>query len=67
VGDTHIFRVDKPLYRDDRTLVENFTRVETFGNANVHWVRVSVDPRDSQVFTFHEELVPDNFAVTDIT
>jgi hypothetical protein len=67
VGDTHIFRVDKPLYRDDRTLVENFTRVETFGNPNVHWVRVSVDPRDSQVFTFHQELVPDNIAVTDTT
>lgn len=60
VGDTHIFRVDKPLYRDDGTLVENFTRVETFGNPSVHWVRVEVDPNDRQLFTFHQELVPAN-------
>jgi len=58
VGDTHIFRVDKPLYRADGSLVENFTRVETFGNPLVHWVRVTVDPREGQVFTFHQELVP---------
>jgi len=63
VGDTHIFRVDKPLYRADGSLVENFTRVETFGDPLVHWVRVTVDPSDSQVFAFHQELVPDNVAV----
>ena len=62
VGDTHIFRVDKPLYRDDGTLVENFTRVETFGDPYVHWVRVTVDPSDRGVFTFHQELVPENVA-----
>jgi hypothetical protein len=64
VGDTHIFRVDKPLYRDDGSLVENFTRVETFGDPLVHWVRVMVDPRERQVFTFHQELVPENLGVT---
>ena len=62
VGDTHIFRVDKPLYREDGSLVENFTRVEAFGNPLVHWVRVTVDTRDRQVFTFHQELVPGNVA-----
>lgn len=62
VGDTHVFRIDKPLYRADGTLVENFTRVETFGYPYVHWVRVTVDPRDRQVFTFHQELVPENAA-----
>ena len=60
VGDTHIFRVDKPLYRADGTLVENFTRVEVFGNPNVHWVRVTVDPSDRALFTFRQELVPGN-------
>jgi len=64
VGDTHIFRVDKPLYRDDGSLVENFTRVEAFGHPLVHWVRVTVDPRERQVFTFHQELVPTNLVVT---
>ena len=60
VGDTHIFRVDKPLYRDDGTLVENFTRVETFGEPSVHWVRVRVDPRERSVFSFHQEMIPGN-------
>ncbi len=60
VGDTHIFRVDKPLYRADRSLVENFTRVEVFGFPEVHWVRVTVDPREREVFSFHQELVPTN-------
>lgn len=60
VGDTHVFRVDKPLYRDDGSLVENFTRVETFGSPYVHWVRVTVDPSDPQVFSFHQELVEPN-------
>lgn len=62
VGDTHIFRVDKPLYRDDGSLMENFTRVESFGNPNVHWVRVTVDPREPEVFSFHQQLVPENVA-----
>lgn len=61
VGDTHIFRVDKPLY-DAATgfLVENFTRVETFGDPYVHWVRVTVDPQTREVFSFSQQLVPAN-------
>jgi hypothetical protein len=32
-GDTHLFRIDKPLYsKKTKRLFENFTRVETFGN-----------------------------------
>jgi len=63
VGDTHIFRVDKPLY-DPGTgrLVENFTRVETFCSPQVHWVRVVVDSDDSAVFSFHQQIVTANAA-----
>ena len=64
VGDTHIFRVDKPLYKTDGALVENFTRVEAFGDPLIHWVRVTVDPADPQVFTFHQELVDGNVGVS---
>ena len=61
VGDTHIFRVDKPLYDPDTgRLVDNFTRVETFGNPLVHWVRVVVDPGGPQLFSFHQQLVAAN-------
>lgn len=59
VGDTHIFRVDKPLY-DGEDLVENFTRVEAFGHPTVHWVKVVVNPATRQLFEFHQQLVPGN-------
>jgi hypothetical protein len=57
VGDTHIFRVDKPLYTPEGRLVENFTRVETFGFPDVHWVRVRVEPDTPWVFSFHQQFV----------
>ena len=61
VGDTHVFRVDKPLYDPEtEQSVENFTRVETFGSPLVHWVRVVVDPGEPQVFTFHQQIVTAN-------
>src|SRR5262249_8531464 len=41
-GDTHFFKVDKPLI-DQAHLIQNFTRLETFGSPNIHWVRVDVD------------------------
>jgi hypothetical protein len=48
-GDSHFFRIDKPLpaRRAGTPIlpsIENFTRLETFGTPNHHWVEVSVDP-----------------------
>jgi len=40
--------------------VENFTRVESFGFPEAHWVRVIVDPTDAGVFSFKEEIVEKN-------
>ena len=52
-GDTHFFRVDKPLYSAAaRRWVEHFSRAETFGSPRAHWLRVSVDPADPQLFSF---------------
>jgi len=59
-GDTHYFRVDKPLGPARGRVVENFTRVETFGTPNVHWVHVTVDPADPALFTFRERIVAAN-------
>ncbi len=60
-GDTHIFRIDKPLYsRKTNRAFLNFTRVETFGWPNSHWVRITVDPADPQLFRFKAEVVPGN-------
>ena len=60
-GDTHTFRVDKPM-TSSRTgeRIENFTRVETFGSPDVHWVRATVDVADPEVFTFRPEIVEEN-------
>jgi len=57
-GDTHFFRVDKPLrFARDQRVYENFIRVETFGSPHVHWVRAVVDLDDRQVFSFKPQLV----------
>jgi hypothetical protein len=65
-GDSHYFRVDKPLLDAAGRRLENFTRVETFGdNAingvnDVHWVKALVDPRSRDVFAFQPQIVPGN-------
>lgn len=60
-GDTHVFRVDQPLFGStSQRIIENFTRVETFGYPNSHWVRAIVDPNDPNVFSFKPEIVKKN-------
>jgi hypothetical protein len=85
-GDTHYFRVDKPFYDSDPPdsvntglrRLENFTRIETFGDNviskdaahpdisdlnNVHWVKVLVDPSSREVFSIQPQIVPKNRVV----
>ncbi len=70
-GDSHYFRVDKPFLDAKGRRLENFTRVETFGDNvfsadpasddnNVHWVKVFVDPRSREVFSYQAQTVPGN-------
>jgi hypothetical protein len=59
-GDSHYFKVDKPLNTDAGGVLANFTRVETFGAANTHWVQATVNARDPNVFTFRPMIVPQN-------
>jgi len=67
-GDTHYFRVDKPLFRAGTAgvaanrgrQVDNFTRVEVHGYPEAHWVRLIVDPDDPAVFSVREALVEAN-------
>jgi hypothetical protein len=65
-GDSHYNRVDKPFLDAQGRRLENFTRVETFGNnaANgnndVHWVQVTVDARNPEVFAYQAQIVPGN-------
>jgi hypothetical protein len=65
-GDSHYFRVDKPFLDEQGRRLENFTRVETFGdnqgngNNDVHWVKALVDPQSRDVFAFQTQIVPAN-------
>ena len=65
-GDSHYFRVDKPLQDAQGRRVENFTRVETFGDHqenglnDVHWLKVIVDPNSREVFSYQPQMVPGN-------
>ena len=63
-GDTHYFRIDKPLVaakgNPEGSRLENFTRVETFGPPDVHWIRATADPRDPMVFQFEQRIVEAN-------
>jgi hypothetical protein len=60
-GDSHYFRIDQPLLGSrSKRRIENFTRVETFGNPDVHWLKASVDSRDPNVFTFRPQYVRKN-------
>jgi Ca2+-binding RTX toxin-like protein len=64
-GDTHYFRIDKPMVAsmtDKR--VENFSRVESFGSPDVHWIRVSIDLDDPEVLSFSPEIVEANLEPT---
>jgi len=55
-GDTHFFKVDKPLYSPTR-LMPNLTRLQTFGSPSLHWVRVAVDPDSAHVFNIQPVIV----------
>ena len=65
-GDSHYFRVDKPFLDINGRRLENFTRVETFGdnaangNNDVQWVKVLVEPRNPEVFAFQPQIVTGN-------
>jgi hypothetical protein len=65
-GDSHYFRIDRPFLDSAGRRLENFTRVETFGDnqANgtndVQWVKVTVDPRSRDVFSYEAQIVPGN-------
>jgi hypothetical protein len=52
--------MDKPLNGPSGGVLANFTRVETFGASNTHWVSATVDPSDPNLFVFEPRLVPAN-------
>ena len=39
---------------------KNFTRLETFGARNTHWVAATIDASSPNVFTFEQRVVAAN-------
>jgi len=48
-GDTHRYRVDRPLLDGATGALANFTRVEVFGSPFVNWVRIRVSEEGGRV------------------
>jgi len=65
-GDSHYFRLDRPFLDAGGRRLENFTRVETFGDHaengtnDVNWLKVLVDPDSREVFAYQPQIVPGN-------
>jgi len=60
-GDSHYFRIDKPMKASTSgRRIENFTRVETFGAPDVHWILATVDYNDPNLFRFEQRIVKGN-------
>lgn len=65
-GDSHYFRVDKPFLDEQGRRLENFTRVETFGNSaangnnDVQWLKIIVAPQSREVFSYEPQIIPAN-------
>lgn len=50
--------IDVPAKSTDR--INNFTRVEVFGDKDIHWIKVDVSDTDPGVFKFTPRRVPGN-------
>jgi hypothetical protein len=59
-GDSHYYKMDKPLNGPKGGVVANFTRVETFGARNTHWVSATIDTNNPNLFVFEPRIVPEN-------
>lgn len=70
-GDEHWYQVDMPMNetagklveKDKGSLVENFTRVQTFGSGFNHWVELIIDPRSANLWTFKVHIIKENLDV----
>jgi hypothetical protein len=52
-GDTHVYKTDQPLAD-----APDLTRIVVEGETASEWLRLTVDPRTRDVFTWTRELLP---------
>ena len=58
-GDSHKFLVDKPFSLKGKTLM-NFTRLQVFGEEDMHAVKVHINPKNTSLFEIQQFLIPGN-------
>ncbi len=60
-GDSHKFLIDKPFIDESsHRAISNFTRIQVFGEYDIHAVKISVNPNDPVFFHVEQLLVEDN-------
>ena len=63
-GDNHYFFMDQPFVDPGNTGAASnnplFSRVQTYGEGLVHWLKVRVDPKSSGVFSIEPKVVRSN-------
>ncbi len=61
-GDSHQFIVDKPILLDKKTkkTLMNFTRLQGFGEVEMHTVMVTVNPENPNLFEINQFLIDGN-------
>ena len=47
----------QPKFDASGLVIQNLTRVTTFGSAQNQWASATVDPKDPNVFSFHQHIV----------
>jgi hypothetical protein len=67
-GDEHWYQLDMPMNetagklveKDKGSLVQNFTRIQTFGSGFNHWVELQIDPKSPNLWSFVPHIVEAN-------
>jgi len=60
-GDSHKYIVDKPLNDGaNAKVLENFTRIQVFGEEDIHAVKININPSASSLFQVEQLIVPGN-------
>ncbi len=59
-GDSHTMRFDHPLNDTDGKSLANFTRVETAGQVDAHWIKLSVNPSSGVLLSIEPKIIATN-------
>jgi hypothetical protein len=60
-GDSHKFIVDKPFQQEStKKVVDNFTRIQVFGDVDIHAVKIIITPTSTSFFKVEQLLIPGN-------